>query len=121
MAHQFSTRIASIPAAQRITASAGHLRERIHRKLNPPPVDEVVCELEIAVGMLLMGDRDRFFDIVCEPASKEEAVRISVVLAERLITSITMVAHETEEDFFEVWSRQCQFHANDELPEPWPV
>ena len=121
MFDSIATKARSSPAARFLGSSVGQVRDRLVRKVKPPSIDELCGDLEVAVAMLFMGDQERLEKAICESASKEEAVRMSVALAERLITSITMVAHETEEDLFEVWSRQCRFHAEDELHEPWPA
>lgn len=96
-----------------MSAAVAEVRDVADRYRNPKSCEELDDELVTAIGMLFMGDRSRFDAFVTESVSRDEAVCTSVVLAEKLVTAITMVAAATGEDYFEVWARQCQFHANE--------
>lgn len=93
------------------TDLAWRCADAIGSRLRVPTYDSLEEELEIAVGTLLCGDDDRFIEYVFGGKTRREATARATLVAERLITTITMVSAETDEDWFDVWARQCQFFA----------
>jgi hypothetical protein len=72
-----------------------------------PKTDAELAEnVEIALGAFFTGDEETLMDrIVTSTRSRDEALRLSLVLTGRLVSAVSVLAAETGDDGFACWAR----------------